>query len=162
MMKKYLILIVLALVAFASQAQDQSVDFDYYKNKYEPSGWSLRTFYDFSFDAADTVSSTDSLYSIEIDQHWYNQTTTQELYVAMDSVSGQACVDVALYERPFGTDSWTIIGSATRWHGTADDTSFVISNTSSKQARELKILFDAIADSTQKFLITDVKLKNFF
>lgn len=161
-MKKLVIIFVLLVGAIFTQAQDQSVDFDYYKNKYEPSGYALRTFYDFTFDEGDTISSTDSLYTIEIDQHWYSLPTTQELYIAMDSVSGQACVDVALYEKPFEGDSWAIVGSAVRWHGTTGDTSFVISNTSSKQARFQKIQFDAIADSTQKFLITDVRLKNFF
>jgi len=144
-MKKLIGLLFLLALCLSSFAQDKAVTFS-----------NNETYFDFTFDAGDTISNNDTLYSIEINinQHYKS---CQNVYIDIDSVSGTPTMDISLQGRVFSTDTWTTIGSAVSWAGTGD-TTFSIANATAKRYRLYRILFDANS-TAQKAKIMDVKFK---
>jgi hypothetical protein len=68
--------------------------------------------------------------------------STQDFECNLDSLSGNHTnVAVSLYGRKFSTDDWTQIGSTVNWTGTTSDTTLTISNTEYNRYREYKANF---------------------
>lgn len=147
-MKNLLITFMLSfLVVFVAVGQDRTA----YMN--------TSTFYDFNLNEFDTVSNYDTLHTFLIypSEH---QKTTQDLYVVLDSISGDPNITVTLQAKKFLSDSidWTTIGSAITWAGTDGDTTIVISNATANRYRIYQVLFDATS-TTQKSTVYDCQFK---
>lgn len=110
-----------------------------------------------TFTSADTISSNDTLFIVEIDAG-ENQKTTQNFKTVLDSVSGTPTVDITLQGRVFDGDTWNTIGSSVSWTGTSGDTTIYITNTTANRYRQYRWLYDATTDA-QKSTITSGELK---
>lgn len=70
-------------------------------------------------------------------QHY---TTTQDLIIHIDSISGGAhATTVKLFGTKFTTEGWTQIGSTITWKATTGDTTILISNATAARWRDYKI-----------------------
>jgi len=117
------------------------------------------TLYDFNLGSTDTVSNYTTTYELMVytDEH---QKTTQDLYIVLDSVSGDPTATVHLEGIKFLSDSldWVGIGDTITWSGIYSDTSIVISNATANRYRILKAVIDPTA-TAQKFLVYDAQFK---
>lgn len=142
-MKKFLILLALAVVAMAANAQDKKIT------------WSFEQSYtDFALGASDTVSNYDTVWSARImvskDYDFdYNS------LVSLTHVSGTPDMTVELYGRIFSEDDYDTL--QTFYHQTAVDTVIRWSEATNKRYREL--LFKIEENGTAKTLVEDLKHK---
>jgi hypothetical protein len=115
------------------------------------------TYASFSFTAADTVSNYDTIYWVQINGY-QTEPATQAYTITLDSVSGSPYCSLQLQGRIFSGSSWTNIGSAKVWHGTASDTTIVFTNATANRYRQYKLNLDATA-TAQKFKVTALEFK---
>lgn len=141
------ILIILALfLSVVIHAQDKSITLA-----------PAQTHVDFDFDEGDTITANDQIYYVDVAVN-KNNPLTQDAYISLDSVSGSPQIAVILQGKKFADEDYSNIGSATTWHGSSSDTTFILSNATANRYRYIRIKFDATA-TAQMSLINDVQLK---
>jgi len=147
-MKKILLSIVLILAFLSGHTQDKT-------------GSISRgdTYTDISFNASDTVNESETYY-VEV-TCFQDFMQVQDVYVAIDSVSGAPKVTVTLQGKKFASSSYATIGTPIVWSGSTGDTSFIYTNTTPTRYRYYKVLFASTA-TNQQSLITDVQFKTWF
>lgn len=85
--------------------------------------------------------------------------TTQDLYVQLDSLSGNHTnVSVALWGKKFDDSAWVAIGSAVNWKGTTADTAIVISNATANRYRIYKVVYTGSGTGVTKVDKQELKL----
>jgi hypothetical protein len=125
-MKKLFLVLLLAVFAIASYAQDATL----YAN--EPV-----TYISSSVDVTVTNTTAVEVY-IEGQQH---MPATQDYLVQIDSTSGNHTnVAIELYGQKFNTGAWAQIGSTVNWTGSSD-TTVIISNATANRYRRYKAKF---------------------
>jgi len=111
-----------------------------------------------SFNASDTINESETYYvEITNKQHY---PAMQDVWIDLDSVSGTPTVTITVYGKTFSADSYTSLGTAVEYAGTAD-TTFKYPITTANRYRYFKIEF--VADATdQQSLVSNVVFKNWF
>jgi hypothetical protein len=126
-MKKLFLVLLLAVFAIASYAQDATL----YAN--EPN-----TYISSTVDVTVTNTTAVEVY-LEGQQH---MPATQDYLCQLDSTSGDHTnVAVELYGQKFNTGAWAQIGSTVNWAGTTADTTIIISNATANRYRRYKAKF---------------------
>lgn len=142
-MKKFLIILVLAVVAMAANAQTYNIAF------------SGKTYAVQNTDY--TVTNTTAVNLI-----WFAANdfpTTQDYLIQLDSVSGNHTnVAVALYGAKFASGSYSSIGSAVNWKGTTADTTIIISNATANRYRYYKVVVTGTGTGVSKVDSQEFKL----
>jgi len=145
-MKKLFILLVLAFVAFAANAQTNN--FSLAKENYI----SVPTDY--------TLTNT-TVRTFIFDVRGCSWETKQDYLIQIDSLAGNHTnVAVALLGAKFATGSYSAIGSAVNWKGTTIDTTIVISNASATLWNFFKVTVTGTGTGTSKIDAQELKLYN--
>ena len=145
-----LIISVLFLFVVVAQAQDRAVTLK-----------SKTFFYEFSLSASDTVNGAGGADTLWQAQALLNKAKPMKYTVQIDleKVSGTPYADISFQGKVFSGDSYTTDSTA-RWTATSTDTTIQFSNTtSSAYYRYYNIKVDSKSGTTQKFKITDVRIK---
>ncbi len=128
------------IMSFSVNAQDQSKTLK-----------SSAYYYEFPFTSSDYVEASDTYY-VQVTSRKV-EPLKYDIKVGMDSISGAPQVAVSIQGKVFTGDSWTNI-STTTWMGTASDTSFILTETSTaKYYRYWRVYFVATG-TAQKVEIT--------
>jgi len=142
-MKKFILLLVLAVVAIAANSQTYNLAIG------EGTWKQVGTDY--------TVTNTTAVNLI-----WFapnDWTTTQDYLIQLDSVSGDHTnVAVALYGAKFATGAYSAIGSAVNWKGTTADTTIIISNATANRYRYYKVVVTGTGTGVSKVDSQELKL----
>jgi len=142
-MKKLLVMLVFAFVAFAANAQT-------YNLAIGDGTWKqVGTDY--------TVTN-----NVVVNFVWFasnDWTTTQDYLIHLDSVAGNHTnVAVALFGAKFATGAYSAIGSAVNWKGTTADTTIIISNATAARWRYYKVVVTGTGTGVSKVDSQELKL----
>jgi hypothetical protein len=147
-MRRLLLLIAMILLYAVGIAQDKTINIKYGD-----------TYVDANFTAADTINESDSYWVLINCNQDFPQ--MQDLYVTLDSVSGDPNVTVTLQGKKFSGDSFVTIGTPIIWEGTAEDTTIIYTNATANRYRYYKVLFATTA-TDQQVKLTDLQFKTWF
>lgn len=132
-MKKLIVLLVLAFVAFAANAQ--TVNYSIGSGTY----FSVTTDY--------TLTNTTVRNFVYAAGN--NFTCTQDYLIQLDSLAGDHTnVNVALFGAKFATGAYSAIGSAVDWTGATSDTTIIISNATANRYRYYKVVVTGTGTGT--------------
>lgn len=148
-MNKYILTIAIVLTSVIGFAQDKEEDIK-----------KGNSYVNISFDASDTIN--------ESETYWINitapqdYTSMQDVYVDIDTASGNSDMYISLYGRLTSSSSWTAVGDSVNWGGSgSDDTTFTMSFTAPNRYRYYKVQFRSNS-TDQQSLISDVQFKQWY
>ena len=143
-MKKLLLIAILGLLAFVTQAQPMAT-------VNIPVGQSLGA-------TAVDYTLTNAVVRYTLVTAPQNYATMQDVSIELDSLSGNHTnVAVALFGQKFDNSAWVAIGSAVNWKGTTADTTILISNETANRYRNYKIQYTGTGTGTTKVDVQQLK-----
>jgi len=144
-MKKLFVLLVLAFVAFATNAQTVN----------ESMGGKTYTKWTTPYSITNTTA---RVFVIEAGNDW---TSKQDFLFHLDSISGNHTnVAIVLQGSKFATSAYSTIGSTVNWKGTTADTTIVISNASATLWRYFKVTMTGTGTGVSSLNFHEAKLWN--
>jgi len=142
-MKKLIILLVLAFVAFAANAQ--TVNYALGNSTYK------------IVDTDYTLTNTTVRNFVYLAPN--NFPCTQDYLIHLDSLAlDHTNVAVALYGAKFATGAYSAIGSAVNWTGTTADTTIILSNATANRYRYYKVVVTGTGTGTSTVASQEFKL----